>query len=408
MMAIASNTWRRGAPQAVGVAAWGVVSAFGLGLERLWQGLLCGQTRFAVTTTLGRGPAVRVAAVPEEVLSSATSELVLAGDEPDRTHALLHLAAKDLMVSPLLETVDRADLGVCLGTTQGAIWRWERWQDQRLATPRRLPSRAPSPACGGIARYCADLFRAGGPISSPSMACASGTAAIGIGASWIRSGRCKAVIAGGVDALSYFVHRGFMGLKALDKDLPRPFDRARGGLGLGESAALLLLVRATDPAVAVAGFGLSGDANHLTGPDRTGAGAARAIESCLADARLEPGQVDFISAHGTATPYNDLMESKAYRLAFGSRAEQIPVHSIKGALGHSLAAAGALEAIVCCRVIESGTIPPTANLDQIDPEISLDVVHGAVRKGQYRNVVSVSCGFGGINAALAFAGPNSN
>jgi 3-oxoacyl-(acyl-carrier-protein) synthase len=250
----------------------------------------------------------------------------------------------------------------------------------------------------------ARLLEAGGPVVCPSMACASGTAAIGIGLEWIRSGACDAVVAGGVDVLSGLVHAGFACLKALDPVRPRPFDRDRAGLGIGEGAALVLLQRGLPDLITeaprVTGWAQSADAVHLTGPDATGSGLARAIGQALEEAGLRPEQVDFVSAHGTATEYNDLMEGKALRQVFGDRVDRLPVNSIKGAIGHTMAAAGAIEAVLCTSVLEHGLIPPTANLEHQDPEIPLNVVQGRALEAPVQRAVTTSSGFGGINAAL--------
>jgi 3-oxoacyl-(acyl-carrier-protein) synthase len=248
------------------------------------------------------------------------------------------------------------------------------------------------------------------------MACASGTAAIGMGLDWIRGGSCDAVVAGGVDALSSFVYAGFACLKALDPEGPRPFDRHRAGLGLGEGIGLVLLQREEEPApggaaalpcrVEVAGRGSSADAVHLTGPDASGSGVVRAMEHCLRDASLLPSDVDFINAHGTGTVYNDLMESKAIFKLFGERARVLAVHSIKGAIGHTMAAAGGIEAAVCAEILRRGLVPATTQLTELDPAmLGLDVVQGMARRGDFRCGLSTSSGFGGVNAALVFRGP---
>ena len=148
------------------------------------------------------------------------------------------------------------------------------------------------------------------------------------------------------------------------------------------------------------GYGLSSDANHMTGPDREGRGAARAMAAALREADAAPGDLDFVSLHGTATRYNDLMEALALRGLLGDRAEGVPVNSIKGTLGHTLGAAGLLEAVMVVRALEEQLIPPTVGHETLDPEIRLDVVHGAARPARLETVLSTSPGFGGLNAAV--------
>jgi 3-oxoacyl-[acyl-carrier-protein] synthase II len=233
---------------------------------------------------------------------------------------------------------------------------------------------------------------------------------VALAASWIRAGRADVVLAGGTDLLCRFVVAGFNSLRATS-DVARPFDRRRKGLVLGEGAAVLVLesdaharARGARVRARVSGVGAAADAIHMTAPDREGAGAARAIRAALDDAGVAPADVGFVSAHGTGTPYNDAMEAAALTRVFG--AGRIPVNSIKGAIGHTLGAAGALEAVLCTRVLETGLVPPTTGLDDVDPACaSLDLVHGGSRQVDTRTVVSTSSGFAGANAALVLEKP---
>jgi 3-oxoacyl-[acyl-carrier-protein] synthase II len=376
----------------VSITARGVVSAWGAGEQALWRGLLSGESRVLPAAAADLPPMARAATVPDAALDPGAAGR-------DRTLAMVREAARQLRHSPAWSAVDPAALGVCVGTTQGAVQRWQAHQRRLAADPAHQP---PAPELSDPAREVAAALGARGPVECPSMACASGTAAIGLGLGWIRDGLCSAVVAGGADGLSGFVYHGFASLRALDPHLPRPFDRRRAGLGLGEGAALVLLQAGAGPpgAPRVAGFGLAADANHLTGPDPEGQGVQRALAAALADAGLQPHEVDLVNAHGTATRYNDRMEGLAFARLFGPGA--VPVNSIKGALGHAMGAAGAIEAITCCLVLERGLAPPTANLRHPDPELSLDLIYGAPRPGGYRRVISTSSGFGGINASLVF------
>jgi 3-oxoacyl-[acyl-carrier-protein] synthase II len=240
-----------------------------------------------------------------------------------------------------------------------------------------------------------------------SAACASSNVAIGVGLEWLRSGLCDVVLCGGVDALHEFVIAGFASLRAQSPSPCRPFDAERSGLNLGEGAAFLVLelesqARARGQRIRahLAGAGLSCDANHMTGPDRQGRGAARAMQAALVDADLTAADIDFVSAHGTATLFNDQMEGLALASLFGARLADVPVNSIKGSIGHTLGAAGALEAVMAVRVLEEQCIPPTAGLERRDEKIRLDVVAGAPRAARVRTVLSTSSGFGGLNAAI--------
>jgi len=372
---------------AIHVTARGVVCSFGASEDVLWRGLMSGRTCIAPGVKGSDQERILAARVPDDLLDSSL----------DRTAALCHAAAGQITSSEAWAGVDPRSLGICVGTTQGAV---RTWLDHQRTLAEDTSHRPPPPRISDPALVVARLLGAGGPVECPSMACASGTAALGLGLSWIRRGLCDAVVAGGADAIAPFVHDGFAALRALDTDLPRPFDRHRAGLGLGEGAALVLLQRGPAAGPRLAGWGLSSDANHLTGPDPTGGGVVRAVTAALDDAGVDAGDVDHVNAHGTGTVFNDLMESRAYNTVLGPRTATVPVCSIKGAVGHTMGAAGAIEAVTCALALERGRVPPTANLREQDPKIRLDVVQGEPREGGYRCVVSSSSGFGGINAAL--------
>lgn len=375
------------------LTATGVVTGFGSGEQALWDGLISNRTCVAPTSAFLDG-AAPVARVPDGLLAP----------EVERTWSMLHLAAQQILAAApwsRVRALAPRRVGVCVGTTQGPIEQWTH--DQRLLATR--PGHRPAlPGLAGPVHHLARMLDVTGPLACPSMACASGTAAIGLAADWLRHDRCDAVVAGGVDALSELVHAGFHRLRALDPRVPRPFDARRAGLALGEGAGLVLLEADVDDGVQLTGRGLSSDANHLTGPDPTGSGVVRAIRAALGRAGLAAGAVDVVSAHGTATVFNDLMEAKAFLQLFGDeRGRTVPVSSIKGAIGHTMGAAGALEAVLCARVLREGRLPPTAGLEQQDPQIPLNVTQGRPLHAAFRVAVSTSSGFGGVNACLVFA-----
>ena len=284
----------------------------------------------------------------------------------------------------------------------GAFAEWIR----RAEPP---PGGASAASLHAVASDLASEVGALGPALCVSVACASGTMAVGLGADLIRSGECDVVLAGGVDLLSGFVYAGFDSLRALSPTGARPFDRRRDGLTLGEGAAFLLLEEAGSVRAAgrralalVRGYGSAADAHHMTRPSPSGEGLVRAVEAALRDASIDRSEIGFVSAHGTATRFNDRMEAAAFRSLFGERAGQLPTHSIKGAIGHTLGAAGAIEALLSTLVLERGCIPPTAGFEEPDPECALDVVAGTSRPlpPSVRNVLSTSSAFAGTNAAL--------
>lgn len=385
------------------VTGLGAVTGFGSGAELLWSSLVEGRRAMreqAELEALGLcvGP---VALVPSLPL-----------DAPSRAVKLALSAAREA-VADAGDLVRGPRLGVALGTTLGGIDGWLRAVRAGAATAEDRTDVAGflSRRFGyaGPAHAVAEEVGAGGPVEVASVACASGNAALGSALDLVRTGTCDVVIAGGVDALNDFVVSGFGALRATDPGPCRPFDRTRKGLNLGEGACFLVIegepharARGARIRAFLDGYGISADAVHMTGPDREGRGAARAMRAALRDAALCEDDVDFVSAHGTGTVFNDLMESKALALVLGSRAPRVPVNSIKSALGHTLGAAGALEALLCVRTLETGLVPPTVGLHELDPEIRLDVVHGEPRALHVRAALSTSSGFGGTNAALLF------
>jgi 3-oxoacyl-[acyl-carrier-protein] synthase II len=248
-------------------------------------------------------------------------------------------------------------LGVSVGTTLGAIGGFL----DALRAEGLQPSRgAPPPwTWSAPAEAIAAAHGARGPVRVESVACSSGNAALGAALADLRAGRVQQVSAVGVDTLSDFVLAGFGVLKAVDPQPCRPFDRRRAGLNLGEAAAFLVIedeaharARGARIRALLAGYGDAADAHHMTGPDPKGLGAARAMKAALADAGRGPDDVDCVSAHGTSTVFNDLMEHHALHAVLGARAARVPLNSIKGAIGHTLGAAGAVEALLCVRQIE--------------------------------------------------------
>ena len=251
---------------------------------------------------------------------------------------------------------------------------------------------------------------------SPVSACASGAHAIGEAFRKIKHGYLDACIAGGAEAsISKFAMAGFHNMGALmvgddPKRLSIPFDAGRGGFVMGEGAGILVLEelehakrRGAKIYAEVAGFGSTDDAYHITGPDPDGQGGAKAMQFAVQEAGISPTQVGYINAHGTSTPLNDKIETMAIKTVFGGHAYKLAVSSTKAITGHLLGAAGAVEAIICVKVLQEGKIPPTAGYRDPDPECDLDYVTQGARKADAAYAISNSLGFGGHNATLAFA-----
>ena len=258
-----------------------------------------------------------------------------------------------------------------------------------------------------VAPYLAAQYDLKGAKLTISTACASGTDAIGVAARKIMAGKADVMIAGGVDVLSDFALLGFHALQALTETRVRPFDKNRSGLALGEGAGFVVLEserHATQRRATIygriLGYASRADAHHLTAPHREGRGLAAAVSQALLQARLEPGKIDYINAHGTGTAYNDLMETVVIKKVFGQVAYDIPVSSTKSMLGHSFGAAGAIETICCLLSINNKMVPPTINYAERDPQCDLDYVPNISRVHDVRVAMSLSAGFGGQNSAI--------
>lgn len=392
--------------EAVVVTGIGLVSPFNPegDREQFWAALCAGRTAVADLTSFD------ASAYPCRVGAEVSRQAL--GGPTDCTEPALRMAAvafrralDDAGLGPGGRGPERR--GLIVGTVLGGTGSGERYLRQPgldAGEAERLLVQYPLRALG------ASLARAGGftgPVLTVSTACASGTDAIGLAYRRIASGAADLMVAGGVDAVCELSFSGFSALKALTRDKVRPFARNRTGLALGEGAAFLVLEagraaarRGAAPRGVVAGYASRSDASHLTAPHRDGRGLAAAASAALRDGACLPEEVDYVSAHGTGTPYNDAMETKAIKAALGAHAHRVPISSIKGALGHPFGAAGAIEAAVCLLTLRDGIVPPTVNLEEPDPECDLDFVPIRAREVRVRTALSLSAGFGGQNAAL--------
>jgi 3-oxoacyl-(acyl-carrier-protein) synthase len=380
----------------IAIAAAGVVTPIGQDLDTFWAALLTGVDgisaieRFPVgDLRVGRGGEIK----------KLTRQVDWRRVPDCRATRLLVSAADDLCAQAGgRPDVDPERLAIVVGTALGGVEEGERALSGGSA--RRLRSALYDAPAHRLARW----LGARGPAITVATACASGSTALGIGADMLRRGEADAVVAGGYDILCRFVMRGFDGLRSLTRERVRPFDRRRSGLLLGEAAGLLLLRRERDAGPRrlgmLLGYGSASDAAHIAAPDPHGRGIERAMRSALAEAGVAPDEIDFVSAHGTATPLNDPIEAAALRRVLGPKGGAVPVNSIKGAFGHTMGAAAALEAIVCLLAGCRGQVPATLGLEERDPACDLDCVQGAPRSLRPRVSLSTSLGFGGCNAAL--------
>jgi len=283
----------------------------------------------------------------------------------------------------------------------------------RRMLPLTVPLMINNEAAGNISM----IYGTKGPAFTQVTACASGTDALGQALDLIRSGRCDVVISGGTEAaIVPFAIGGFQMLKALStkrnhepEKASRPFDADRDGFVMGEGAGILILEseahaknRGAKILAEFAGYGATADAYHITSPDPTGEGGARAIKAALEDAGVKPEEVQYYNAHGTSTEINDPTETKMIKIAFGDHAYKMKVSSTKSMTGHCIAGGGGLEAIACILAITEGFYPPTINLEHPDPECDLDYVPNKVQYGTITAAASGSLGFGGHNGVVVF------
>ncbi|MDX1649638.1 MAG: beta-ketoacyl-ACP synthase II [Myxococcota bacterium] len=409
-----------GGGRSVVVTGLGCVSPLGAGVARTWEALCAGTSGVrALDDEAFAGLPVRIAGrAPEDLDLGA----VPAKDARryDRAVALAVAAAHEAMTDAGLADggfdPDRAAcaIGSGIGGVSTLLENHRSYLDggARRVSPFFIPMTLANMPAGVVA------IRHGlrGPNLCTVTACAASAHALGEAARLVERGDADLAVAGGTEAAVLpLVFAGFARMQALSvrNDEPerasRPFDEARDGFVLGEGAAILVLeaeeharARGARVRAELAGFGASGDASQLAAPDPEAGGARRCMEAALRDAGVGPSEVDYVNAHATSTPAGDRVEAEALRAVLGPRAEQVAVSSTKGATGHLLGAAGALEALLCVRALEEGELPPTLNLDRPDPACALDHVRGKARSQRARVALSNSFGFGGVNAALVF------
>jgi 3-oxoacyl-(acyl-carrier-protein) synthase len=397
------------------VTGMGQVSALGLGVQPFFDRLLRGESGIA---SLDR---VSPPGLPEPIGGAVPGwcpEMHLGPELMQttwRTTHLAYVAAKEALASAGLDLVDRPRGGVFVGTGFGAQGSTEETYQRCFAAPgvRPRPDSIIKGMSNATAGILATEFRLLGPNLTLAAACASANHAIGHAFHLLCSGRADMMLAGGVDApLTNIILGAWASMRLLapaegdPRRACRPFNRDRKGMAVSEGAAFLVLetweaARARDAVVLaeVVGYAANADGGHITRPDPDG--IRRCMRDALGDAGVSPDRVDYVSAHGTATLVNDYEESRAIWDVLGPRAQRIPVSSTKAVHGHAMGASGALEAIATIMSMRAGVIPPTAHLDEVDPELPpLDYVRGEPRERAVGYAVSNSFGFGGTNAVL--------
>jgi len=401
------------------VTGMGAITPIGKTKEDYWENLLKGKSGVKVVEELkDSGYASYIAAVVEDF---NPEEYMVKRDvrKMDRfTHfaiAAASMALRDASLDPdKIEDKDRA--GVIIGSGIGGICTIEE-QIKILADkgPRRIsPFFIPSMIANMASGYISIVFGLRGPNSTIVTACASSTHALGEAYHVIKRGDADIMLAGGAEApLTAVAFAGFSAMRALStrNDEPqrasRPFDLQRDGFVMGEGAGVLVLetlenalARGADIYGEIAGYGLSGDAFHLTAPDAEGNGAYLCMKRALDNASLEPEDIDYINAHGTSTELNDKIETMAIKKVFGDHAYKLAISSTKSMIGHLLGAAGGVEAIAALLAIKTGIIPPTINYEFVDPDCDLFYVPSVPVEREVKAAISNSFGFGGTNACL--------
>ena len=402
------------------VTGLGVIAPNGFGTEEFWAATVEGRSGIARLTAFDATDyTCQIAGEvtdyhPEQHFD--TKEL----KHIDRFAQLGIVAARRAVADSGLDTraCDPHRLGCLIGSGLGGVlFHEEQMIVYYAAGPRRInPYSVPRIAPNAVSAHIAIEQGLKGPNLVISTACASGNHAIGEAMRKIRYGDADVIYAGGVEApLTEATFGAYCALRVMStrNEAPaqasRPFDKDRDGFVIAEGAAVLIL-EALEHAVRreariyaeLVGYGLTGGAYHMVMPDPSGDDAAAAMRAALADAGASPEQVDYINAHGTSTQANDVAESRAIKTIFGHRATRVPVSSTKSVTGHTIGAAGAIEAAVCCLALDRGVIPPTTNYETPDPECDLDCVPNTARPATVDLALSNSFGFGSVNACLAF------
>jgi 3-oxoacyl-[acyl-carrier-protein] synthase II len=401
--------------QRVVITGLGVITPLGHNVQDTWKNILSSQSGLGPFTQIEKGDHSSGGLCE---VKDFNPEVILGGREArrrDRYQQFASVAAQEALLQSGLEINDsnRERVGLSLGTGVGGI---QTLVDQehiylekglRRISPFAITMIMPNGAAGMLAID----YGIHGPSNTVATACASGSDAVGHAFRAIRCGLVDAVLTGGSEAIITHVSLGGFeragATSPRSSDTPRPFDKDRDGLIVGEGAGMLVLesldhARARNATILaeVTGYGQSTDAYHITAPAEGGAGAARAIRLAMQEAGIQPDEIDYISAHGTATPLNDQSETEAIKAALGEHAYETPVSSTKSMTGHIMGATGAIESVFCTLAIRDQILPPTINYETPDPLCDLDYVPNEARPAKVDVCLNNAFGFGGHNATL--------
>jgi len=326
-----------------------------------------------------------------------------------RTDQFALIASEEAVKVSEIHSYPAEEVGVCLGAGAGGMFEAETYHREIILKGKSRPSLIWPFIPSFTTDRVAERFGFSGPKFTVTTACSSSATAIGYGADLIRNGRCKAVVCGGSDALSELTFGGFNSLKATDPSPCKPFDRKRAGMSLGEGAGIVILEdldealkRGAQILAEFFGYGIGGEAYHITAPEPTGMREARIMREAIEGSGIKVTEVDYINAHGTGTPLNDKVETLSIKNVFGERAYSIPISSIKSLVGHCLGSAGAIEAVASVLSLMHHFVPPTLNHEKGDEDCDLDYVPRKSREMRVGVVLSNSFAFGGNCTTLVF------
>jgi 3-oxoacyl-[acyl-carrier-protein] synthase II len=398
-------------PNRVVVTGAGIVTALGVGWRKNADGFRAGKKAFRPVTLFDvsrqRSKIAAEVDLPQEFPATKLSANSLR--RLNRASKMLLHAAHEAWTQAGWQPQE--NLPVVLGSTSGEMSFGEKYVRQTIKSPlskKNQPTRIRHYQVQQQGLDLCNAFDFCGPITTISNACASGANAIGHAFEMLRNGRAEKVLTGGYDALCHLTFAGFDSLQALSPTPCRPFDAQRDGLTLGEGAAILTLEtleharkRNAEILGEIIGYGATTDTHHLTQPHPEGNAAFAAMAAACACAKVSPEQIDYVNAHGTATPQNDATESAAINRWAGARAKNLPVSSTKSSIGHLLGAAGAVEAVICLMALRGQFLPPQMSPGKIDPAFNFEIVREPTDK-KIEIALSNSFGFGGANASLIF------
>ncbi len=397
------------------VTGTGLITPLGLNVEETWKSILDSKSGTSSWKIMEKGEHISGAIFEVQGFNPADYMERRATRRRDRYQQFATAATKEAMQQSGLTITDenREKVGIILGTGVGGIQTLVNQEHirQNKSLRRISPFAITMIMPNGAAGMLAIDYGIHGPTPTIVTACAAGSDAIGHAFRALRRGELVAAITGGSESiLASVAVGGFESAKATSaktSGTPQPFDKNRDGLVVGEGAGILVLetlesaqARGATILAEIVGYGQSTDAHHITAPAAGGAGAARAIRLALEDADIEPEEIDYISAHGTATPLNDSAETAAIKTILGDHAYKVGISSTKSMTGHIMGATGAIETIFCTLAIRDQTMPPTINYETPDPACDLDYIPNKARRGQVRVCLNHAFGFGGHNAVL--------